>query len=503
MIAALSRASPRQWLHLALVATLLFRFWLAAAAPVTADEAYFILWGRAPALGYYDHPPMVGWLLAPLAALSEASWWLRLPAVLLPAIAALMVRAALRSWFGRDADTADLAALAVLLVPMNVWNVLITTDTPLVLFSVASLVVFARAAQKGSNGLFVLAGVLLGFAFLSKYFAVLLGLAFLAWAVLSKRPKAFLLVFLGGLPAGLLNLYWNYEACWCNVMFNAINRHDEGDGGWSLATPGLYAASLAYLAAPMLWFAWRGRARLREAWGRPAERALLLAWLVPLLVFAALSPVKRIGLHWLLSFIPALVLSVALALERAQLRRTVAVLAAIAALHVVPLAVVMVLPLQTWKEMSFYPRLVFPGRIAELRAAIAPDLPGRMLAADSYASAALLEFHARQPVAVFGRGTSHARQDDIDTDWRSLAGKDLLILRREPPLAQDYAPYFRAIEVKKLPLGGGAYHAVLGNGFNYEAYRSGVLADIRDRYYRIPPRLPVGRCSFFERYFPA
>jgi 4-amino-4-deoxy-L-arabinose transferase-like glycosyltransferase len=494
--------TPRQCLLFALAATLLFHFWLSAVAPVTADEAYFILWGRSPALGYYDHPPMVGWLLAPLAAFSEAAWLMRLPAVLVPPLAALMVRAALRRWFGRDEDTADLAALAVLLVPMNIWNVLITTDTPLVLFSVASLLVFARAAQKDSNGWFFFSGIFLGLAFLSKYFAVLLGLAYLVWAVASRKPKAFLLVFLGGLPFGLLNLYWNLNACWCNVMFNAINRH-EGDGsGWSAATPLLYAASLAYLAAPLLWFAWRGRARLREAWRRPGERALLLAWLVPLAVFAALSPVKRIGLHWMLSFMPALVLSVALALERRQLVLSARFFAAAALLQAVPIAIVAALPLETWQASRFSQRLVFPGRIAELMAAVAPDLPGTLLAVDSYASAALLAYHTRRPVPVFGRGTSHARQDDIDTDWRAYAGKDLLVLRREAPSLQDYQPYFRSVEVKKIALGGGTYHAVLGRGFDYEAYRAGVLADVRDRFYRIPARLPVERCYFFERYFP-
>jgi 4-amino-4-deoxy-L-arabinose transferase-like glycosyltransferase len=497
-----SSLAPRQWLTAALAATLLFRFWLSVAVPVTADEAYFILWGRAPALGYYDHPPMIGWLLAPLAALSEAPWLLRLPAVLVPPLAALAVRAALLRWFARDEDTASLAALAVLLVPMNVWNVLVTTDTPLVLLSVASLLAFARAAQQGSKGLFFVSGVLLGFAFLSKYFAVLLGLAYLAWALLSRRPGAFGLVFLGALPAGLLNLAWNLEACWCNVMFNAINRHGGDDSGWSLATPALYAASLAYLAGPLLWFGWRGRDRLRAAWARPGERALLLAWFVPLAVFAALSPVKRIGLHWLLSFMPPLVLTVALALERHQLAASVRWFALLAALHAVPIAVVSALPLDTWQSTRAAARLVFPGRIAELAAATADDRAGRALATDSYASAALLEYHLRGTVAVFGGGGSHARQDDLDTDWRALDGRDLLILRREPPLVQDYAPYFRAIRIREIALGAGRYHAVLGDGFRYEAYRSGVLADIRDRYYRIPRWLPAGGCYFFERYFP-
>jgi hypothetical protein len=494
--------ASRQWLLFALGATLLFRLWLSAVMPVTADEAYFILWGRSPALGFYDHPPMVGWMLAPLAAFTDSPWLLRLPAVLVPPLAALGVWLALRRWFGRDEDTANLASLAVLLVPMNVWNVLVTTDTPLVLFSVASLLAFARAAEKNSGGLFAVSGVLLGLAFLSKYFAVLLALGYLAWAVTAKNPKAFLLVVLGGLPFGLLNLYWNYEACWCNVMFNAINRHEDDGRGWSLATPALYAASLAYLAAPLLWFAWRGRTAMRAAWQRPGERALLLAWLVPFAVFAALSPVKRIGLHWLLSFVPALVVSAALAFERRQLVASVRVFGVLAALHMIPIAVIAALPLQTWHATRFYDRLVFPGRISELSAALGPDLAGKVLATDSYASAALLEYHLRRPVPVFGRGTSHARQSDLATDWRTHDGKDLVILRREPPLPQDYQPYFHAVETKRIPLGEGIYHAVRGSGFSYQAYRAGVLAAVREHYYRIPPRLPVGRCYFFERYFP-
>jgi len=47
---------------------------------------------------------------------------------------------------------------------------------------------------------------------------------------------------------------------------------------------------------------------------------------------------------------------------------------------------------------------------------------------------------------------------------------------------------------------GAPFHAVLGRGFDYAAYREGVLKPVRERWYRIPPRLPVGRCYFFERY---
>jgi hypothetical protein len=134
--------------------------------------------------------------------------------------------------------------------------------------------------------------------------------------------------------------------------------------------------------------------------------------------------------------------------------------------------------------------------------AVAPDLPGRELATDSYASAALLAYYLQRPVPNFGIGTAHARQSDIDTDWRAYDGKDILILRGSPPPPEDYQPYFREIKIEKIPLGGGVYHAILGRGFDYSAYRASYLTNIRDRYYRIPAVLPVVRCYFFERYFP-
>ncbi|MGH8675180.1 MAG: ArnT family glycosyltransferase [Burkholderiales bacterium] len=494
---------PRGAFYLALGATLAFRLWLSAMLPVTADEAYFVLWGRNPDLGFYDHPPMIGWLLAPLVALSDADWVARLPATLLPALAALMVRASLLHWFERDRDIADLAGLAVLLVPLNLWGVLITTDAPLVFFSVASMVLFARAAQRGSLALFAASGTALGLAFLSKYFAVLLGLGYLAWAVASpgtaRRWSGPLVAVAAAVPFGLVNLWWNLEACWCNVLFNAINRHESA--GWSALTPLLYAASLAYLAAPVLWIAWRERACMLAAAKAPHVRVLLLAWLVPIAVFALLSPVRRIGLHWLLSFVPALILTAALALERRRLATIVRFFAWFGALHAVVIGIVVALPLDTWKSTSLYSRLVFPGRTEELLAAVGPQSDAHVLAADSYAAGALFAYYTRKPVPVFGIGTSHARQDDIATDWRTYAGRDFLILRRQAPGAEEYRSFFRDLDIRRIPLGGGSYYAVLGKGFRYERYRAEVLEAVRDRYYRIPRWLPVRRCYFFERYF--
>ena len=80
----------------ALLVTLAFRFWLAAVFPLTGDEAYFMYWGVFPAAGFYDHPPMVGWLLALLLKFSAAEWVLRLPAILLAPLLSWVVLLLLR-----------------------------------------------------------------------------------------------------------------------------------------------------------------------------------------------------------------------------------------------------------------------------------------------------------------------------------------------------------------------------------------------------------------------
>ena len=124
------------------------------------------------------------------------------------------------------------------------------------------------------------------------------------------------------------------------------------------------------------------------------------------------------------------------------------------------------------------------------------------LATDSYASAALLEYHWREPVAVFGRGTSHARQDDIDTDWRALPARTCSSCGASRRCRRTT----RRISVSSRSSGSRWAAAATTRSSDAasttQAYRAGVLADIRDRYYRIPPWLPVGRCYFFERYFP-
>ena len=481
---------------------LFFRFWLAAVFPITGDEAYFTVWGLKPSWGFYDHPPMVGWWLAFLTRISMAPWVLRLPTILLPLFLAGGIYLALRS---ADREKALYAALAFLLVPINVWNVFVTTDTPLVFFCFLAGLCWWLGKPAQDLRWQALAGIFLGLAFLSKYFSALLALVLLADVLLAPRGqrdwRGLALAFACALPFGLFNMWWNYEHCWANLMFNLYNRHEGA--GFSWKSPLLFIVIAAYVLSPVaLWqLARLGRAELARNWSDARLRFLLIAAGLPFLLFALLSLVREVGLHWVLAFLPFFFMAAAFALSARQLRASVLYLAAFSLLHVAAALAVSALPLDTCKNSRYYDGIVFHFRINEVVAALQTFQPEYQLAADGYSSAVTASVQGGKYVFVFGTASSHARHDDLVTDFRGYAGKNILIFRKNPPQDGEYRPYFSNVEYGSMKIAGATFHLVFGKGFQYEAYRDGVLAAMRDRYYRIPAFLPQGGCEFCDRYF--
>jgi hypothetical protein len=209
----------------------------------------------------------------------------------------------------------------------------------------------------------------------------------------------------------------------------------------------------------------------------------------------------------MLSFVPFFFVAAGRLLSREQLRSSVLYLGVFSLLHVVSIAGASMLPLETWKTSKWtgrhYDGVVYHARMRDILEEMS-RLGGEFeFAADGYSMAAVASFHSRRHVAVFGKGSSYARHDDILTDFRRLDGKDILVLRKDPPEDADYRPYFRSVEYRSFGLSGASFHLVLGRGFDFAAYRKEVLEPVRKRYYAIPWYLPQGGCYFCERYFGA
>ena len=74
--------SPAARVAMALSAVLFLKLLLAWFVPITADEAYYAIWGSYLSGGGYDHPPMIGFVLYPLLKLGHAALILRFPAII-------------------------------------------------------------------------------------------------------------------------------------------------------------------------------------------------------------------------------------------------------------------------------------------------------------------------------------------------------------------------------------------------------------------------------------
>lgn len=499
----LLKITPIQWLTFSIMVSLLIRIAVAYWIPLTGDEAYFITWGKNLDYGYYDHPPMVGWFLSLMLLVSDATVWLRLPGILMFTFMGVILYRILKSV---DEDKAAVAAILFLLAPVNLLSVLITTDTPLILWSFISALFFYKAQCNDKLINYFLAGLFLGLAFYSKFFAGLLGLAYFLYVVLFIRGQRGLrpytgigMVLLGASPFIILNLIWNYNNCWNNYLFNLLNR--TTDAQFSFSTLGIYFGLLVYLITPpVLWYGFKQPIRKILNFTQYPLGVFLGLFVLPLFLFFLLAFVKKIGLHWLLSFYPFLFISVGYLFSYKQLVSTLKFIIPFSILHLAAIAFILIgAPNLFEKNENTYKDVLYGVQNDVILDKLAGYRKDYVFATDSYIESALLSYTSREHVIVLGHGSYHAREDDKRTDFRTLQDKNILLVSYTKNL-EYLNEFFDTVEIKPLKIEKATFYYALGRGFNYEKYRKTIIQNTLERYYRIPEWLPTGQCYMNDMY---
>src|SRR4030095_7472342 len=198
------RPSGREWLKYCLNVRGISRRWtvvivilLAAAVGLRVaamagmvlvpEEAYYWMYSQHPSLSYFDHPPMVAWLIGSGTQLfGNTEFGVRVGGALLMLAASAVMYVFGRIWFSRKA--ALLAALLLQTLPVYFGAGLIATmDSALVFFWLLGLVGLSVALRRQRAWGGCVPGVGLGGAMWSKYTGVFLGLGALL-AVLGPPP---------------------------------------------------------------------------------------------------------------------------------------------------------------------------------------------------------------------------------------------------------------------------------------------------------------------------
>jgi len=221
--------------------TLRLVFWFSTFP--NPDEAYYWLWGKHPALSYYDHPPFHAWIQGiSTAVLGQSFFILRLPNLLSNAAFFYCYYQISNYLYGKWAnDYFWITTVLILASPLYfLFFSLAWQDHWLITFCLSSSYLFIRfldsylVTKKGDSLLLYGSAFLLGLAFLCKYSAVFVGAGLIA-TVLSLpslrsllRDRRFYIAILITLSALLPIVVWNFSNDFQSFRYYATRSVDAG-----------------------------------------------------------------------------------------------------------------------------------------------------------------------------------------------------------------------------------------------------------------------------------
>jgi 4-amino-4-deoxy-L-arabinose transferase-like glycosyltransferase len=293
-----------------LIGFLVARFAFAFILGPGVDESYTLAIARTLNLSYFDHPPLHQWIVHVAAAAFGEGVGARLPFLLLFAATGWMyyrmtvglfgVRAGLIALFALNAAPFFFASAGTWIVP----------DGPL-LFGLAAAtwalarIFFATARDRVSVwGLWLVAGVALGLAGLSKYSAALTVVGLIAFVALAPRQRRWLAdpALYAAAAVALVMIapvvVWNARHGWVSFAFQG-GRGAPAAGLKPIQFLVMALGQIAYLSP---WLFAPLAMGLIEAWRKRGDerRLFLLCLALPPIVVFTLTPLwgGRGQPHW-------------------------------------------------------------------------------------------------------------------------------------------------------------------------------------------------------------
>jgi 4-amino-4-deoxy-L-arabinose transferase-like glycosyltransferase len=303
--------SPKQRRQLVAVIALIalltaMRMVYAGVIELRTDEAYYWTWSKESVLSFLDHPPMIAWFIRfGTAIFGDTNFGVRFAGVLAMLVTQLLLADVVR----RVTHDFRAVILALLMPEAALYYGLlmakVAPDVALIPFAVAMVWALVRLAESGDARWWLAAGIFAGLALLSKFTAVMLAPAVLAfmlfpdwrrWLTSPYPLFAVLIAFTLFSPV----LIWNAQHDWASFRFQFVRAAATHE--LSLRTVGDFFGLQFFLVGPILLpvvlsgvalTAWRA-VRRRDA------TALLLATcvIVPFGYFLWKSLTLRVGDTW-------------------------------------------------------------------------------------------------------------------------------------------------------------------------------------------------------------
>lgn len=275
-------------------------------AQLIPDEAYYWVYAQHMDLSFFDHPPMVAWLIwLGTSIFGDNEFGVRISAFVCGLITMGYLYALACNLYDKSTGLRTLLLLAVL--PFSfVTGMLMTADTSLIAAWAATLYYMERALIAGRCSAWLGMGITFGLGLLSKYTIGLLGIAALLFVILDptarrwmRRPHPYLAAALALLLFTPV-IIWNAEHDWASFLFQGRRLEGAGDNQFAVH---LLLLNILVLLTPagLLAAAWALITGGNHHDDQSARRRRLFVRIftgTPFAVFFVLSVFDSMRFHW-------------------------------------------------------------------------------------------------------------------------------------------------------------------------------------------------------------
>jgi 4-amino-4-deoxy-L-arabinose transferase-like glycosyltransferase len=220
----MNRVNPKTLFYLLLIAWFLLNLIQGLATELTLDEAYYWLWGQFPAAGYFDHPPMVGWLAYLGDLMFSGNLGVRLLTVVLQPVVILILSLIAGVQLNSYRNVFMFWLITASMIMFNAYGFITTPDVPLLFFASLFLLAYRYFLQKESFVNILLMAVSMAGMIYSKYHGGL----FIVLIILSnKRLLLNYRFYVAGILAIILllpHIGWQYQHGFPGFSYHLSDR---------------------------------------------------------------------------------------------------------------------------------------------------------------------------------------------------------------------------------------------------------------------------------------
>ena len=199
------------------------------------DEAYYWDWSRELSWGYFDHPPMVAWLIyISRLFFGETILGVRGAVIACSFASSICSYLLVKKFVAKQSSLVFFLVLSNSILLFGVGTLLATPDVPLVLFWSCCLLFGYKAVFENSTVSWILLGLCAGLGLLSKYTFILFFAAFVLFIFHSKPTRSWLFKWqpYAALALSMLlwlpNIVWNAHHHWVSFSFqlsHGVGQH--------------------------------------------------------------------------------------------------------------------------------------------------------------------------------------------------------------------------------------------------------------------------------------